>query len=100
MNRIEENEKRLDTLNEIVSNLDNYFDLFEEHFEDYCLLNKYYGSNKWFKDRKEFENGKIKNIKAGVLSEDAIWNLDENINELLIRMKNLSNKYNKNKNSH
>ena len=87
--RIEENEKRLDTLKDIVSSLDNDLTDLESNINEYYKLNKYYGSKNWLKDKEDFENGKIKNIKAGVLSEDAVWNLDEDISDLIKRMNKL-----------
>lgn len=89
MNRIEDNEKRLDTLKEIVSNLDKDLTELENNINEYYKLNKYYGSKNWLKDKENFENGKIKDIKAGVLSEDAVWNLDEDISDLIKRMNKL-----------
>ena len=89
MNRIEDNEKRLDTLKEIVSNLDKDLTELENNINEYYKLNKYYGSKNWLKDKEDFENGKIKDIKAGVLSEDAVWNLDEDMNDLIKRMNKL-----------
>ena len=95
MKRIEENEKRLDRLNNIVYNLDKSLEEFENNYKEYRLLNKYYGSKQWFKDKEDFESGKIKNIKAGVLSEDAVWNTLEDIDDLLKRMKKVINTYSK-----
>ena len=89
MNRIEENEKRLDSLNDIVSSLDKDITDLENNINEYYKLNKYYGSKNWLKDKEDFENGKIKDIKAGVLSEDAVWNLDEDMNDLIKRMNKL-----------
>ena len=89
MNRVEENEKRLDTLKDIVSSLDNDLTDLESNINEYYKLNKYYGSKNWLKDKDDFENGKINNIKAGVLSEDAVWNLDEDISDLIKRMNKL-----------
>jgi hypothetical protein len=89
MKRIIDNEKRLDTLNNIVLNLDKDLTDLENNLNEYYKLNNYYGSKNWLKDKEDFENGKINNIKAGVLSEDAVWNLDEDINDLLIRMNKL-----------
>ena len=100
MTRIEDNENRLDKLSKIVSDFDKCFTDFEESLNDYYLLNKYYGSKKWLKDKEDYECGRIDNIKAGVLSEDAVWNLDEEVRDLFIRMDKLLKRYNKNKNSH
>ena len=86
MGRIEDNEKRLDTLNKVVLSLDKHLDDFEDVIHEYYELNEYYGSKDWFQDKEDFESGKIKNVKAGVLSEDAVWDLDERINDLTTRM--------------
>ncbi len=90
MNRIEKNEKRLDDLNEIASKIEEDLDKLEDSIKEYQLLNKYYGSKNWFKDKEDFEKGKIKSVKAGVLSEDAVWNLDEKISEILVRMDSIA----------
>ena len=89
MGRIEENEERLDKLNESVLALDKDLDSFEDLIHEYYSLNEYYGSKEWLKDKDDFEKGKIKNVKAGVLSEDAVWNLDENVKDLLTRMEGI-----------
>ena len=86
MGRIEDNEKRLDNLNKVVLSLDKHLDDFEDIIHEYYELNEYYGSKEWLQDKEDFENGKIKDVKAGVLSEDAVWNLDERIKDLLTRM--------------
>jgi hypothetical protein len=86
MGRIEDNEKRLDTLNKVVLSLDKHLDDFEDVIHEYYELNEYYGSKEWLQDKEDFENGKIKDVKAGVLSEDAVWDLDERISDLTTRM--------------
>ena len=95
--KISVNEKRLNNLNIIVNNLDKDLTSLEKSLTDYKLLNKYYGSKEWFRDKENFEKGKIKNLQAGVLSEDAIWNLDENIADLINRMDNLIRVFNNGK---
>lgn len=96
MKKIEDNEKRLDKLSKIVSKLNNNLVNFEDLIQDYYSLNEYYGSKEWFQDKDAFESGKIKNIKAGVLSEDAVWNLDENIKDLIIKMEEIIKLYKNN----
>ena len=97
MGRIEENEKRLDELNSIVISLDKHLDDFEDTIHEYYSLNEYYGSKNWFKDKEDFEKGKIKNIKAGVLSEDAVWDLNEKTKDLINRMDGIVKLFNENK---
>ena len=97
MKRIEINEQRLDKLNNVVSSLDTELDNFEKILSQYYKLNKYYGSKEWFEDKNDYEKGKIKNIKAGVLSEDAIWDLDEKTHDLINRMDKIVKRFNENK---
>ena len=88
IDRISKNEERLDKLLESIKKLNNALDEFESNKKELDLLKKYYGSKNWFKDKELYENGTIKNIKAGVLSEDAVWNMLDEIDELKNRMKN------------
>lgn len=88
IDRIIKNEERLDKLLESIKKLNNAFDEFESNKRDLDLLKKYYGSKNWFKDKELYENGTIKKIKAGILSEDAVWNMLDEIDELKKRMKN------------
>ncbi len=80
--RIEENEKRLDSLLESVKELEQALEDFKSKKKDLKELKKYYGSKNWLKDKEAYEQNKIPKIKAGVVSEDAVWNLLENIDEL------------------
>ena len=90
--RIEDNEKILDNVSDVIKNLEISLDEFEKIEDDLTKLNNYYGSKNWFKDKEMLEKRKIKNIKAGVLSEDAVWNLLEKRNELIERMKKIIQK--------
>ena len=92
MKRIENNELKLNKLNSIISTLEKDISELESSIKDYKSLNKYYGSKAWFKDKDDFEKGKYSNIKAGVLSEDAVWNMDEDMKDLLKRMKSIIKK--------
>ena len=91
--RIEENEKRLDNLIDIVNRLEKDLDDFESNKKDIKLLKKYYGSKNWFKDKEAFESKKISNVKAGVLSEDAVWNTLDDLDDLIKRMNKIVKKY-------
>ena len=91
--RIEENEKRLDDVLSSVRKLEEALSLFKSNKDNLKKLNKYYGSKNWFKDKEAFESKKITNIKAGVLSEDAVWNINEDIDDLIKEMKNIIKNY-------
>ncbi len=86
--RIEENEKRLDEIVESINDLDSALDKFEKQKKNVKKLNKYYTSKQWIKDFDSYDIKKHK-IKAGVLSEDAIWNMNEAINETFYRMERI-----------
>ena len=87
--RIKSNEEKLDKMLEITKKLEEVLDDFENNKNIIKELNEYYGSKEWFEDKEAFETGKIERVKAGVLSEDTIWNTNENIKELIERMKKL-----------
>ena len=86
MNRISKNEKYLDDILLSVSKLEESLKLFKSNIKNIDSINKYYGSIEWFKDKEKHDNGSIV-IKAGVLSEDAVWNMNEDINDLISEMR-------------
>ena len=89
IDRITKNEERLDKLLLSVKELEKALENFKASKKDLDLLNKYYGSKNWLKDKEAYENGSIPKVKAGVLSEDAVWNLNEDINDLIKDMKSI-----------
>lgn len=91
--RITKNEERLDTIISAVRDLDKSLEEFQKIQKDLSLLNRYYGSKNWFSDKEKLENGSISNIKAGVLSEDSVWNINEEIKELMAEMSIVINHY-------
>ena len=93
--RIEFNEERYDKIESTINELNDALNKFKTCQKDLSLLNKYYGSKNWFKDKEAYENNLISKVKAGVLSEDTVWNLNDDINELLDKMKSIINEYKK-----
>ena len=93
--RIEVNENRLDNINELIKRLESDLELFESNKKDINLLKRYYGSKNWFKDKEALENKKISNVKAGVLSEDLVWNTLEDLDSLIERMRKITKAYKK-----
>lgn len=91
LERIKLNEERLDRLVSVFNSLSNVLESVEKMKEDLYLLNDYYGSKEWFSDKSDLESGKVHNIKAGVLSEDAVWDLLVDVKTLCNRMVNVSN---------
>ena len=86
IDRITKNEERLDRINECIKEMKNALSNMKSIQKDLSLLNKYYGSKNWFKDKEAYEQNKIPKIKAGVLSEDAIWNMNEEYKDLIMEM--------------
>ena len=87
--RVKENEQKLDKIINTFNDLELALDNFEDIDKIYEEINAYYGSKEWFKDREDYELNN--NIKAGVLSEDGIWNIIEKRNEIIERIKDISN---------
>ena len=71
-------------------------ELFKSNINNIDYVNKYYGSKDWFKDKEKHDNGSIV-IKAGVLSEDAVWNMNEDINDLISEMRYIVSIFDKKK---
>lgn len=95
ISRIEENEDKLDGVLLSINDLNSALINFKNKYEDIVLLNKYYGSNNWFSDKEAYEKNIIPKIKAGVLSEDAIWNMNDDVRELLNQLEEIINIYKK-----
>lgn len=93
IDRITENEEKLDKIVAIVKRLDSALADFELIKEDVKAINVYYGSPDWFADKEKYEQGLLNNVKAGVLSEDAVWDVDVNIKELLEKMSDILDLY-------
>jgi len=92
--RITKNEERLDKIQDSIKSLQDSLEKFKNNKKDLYLLKKYYGSKNWFKDKETYENKKIPKIKAGVLSEDTVWNTLEDIDELCKEMKIIVKEFN------
>ena len=89
IDRISKNEKYLDSALLSIDKLEVALALFKSNFDNIDLVNKYYGSKEWFKDKDAFESKKISDVKAGVLGEDTVWNMNESICDLISEMKEI-----------
>jgi len=92
MERIKLNEEKFNKIKKSFEKLEREFDGFEKLENEFNDLNFYYGSSEWFSDKEAFEKGKIKYVNAGVLSEDTIWNLNEDIKDFVIRVNDFYSK--------
>ena len=89
--RISEMEKILDkttlNLNSLLESVRNFTSVLPE----YKMLLSYYSGGLWMKDFEDDENGKLpKNLKRGVLSEDAVYDLITEIQNLKNELAELS----------
>ena len=94
MNRVErimQMEDCLDTSTEAVRKLGEALNEYEAAQKQYKKLSDYYGSAQWMRDYEADEAGKLpRDLKRGVLSEDAVYDLIIENRELVIRMLKLA----------
>ena len=85
--RIEEMERCLDASERAVRELSEALSAFEEVQPQFRKLSDYYGSVQWMQDYEDDEEGKLPlDLKRGVLSEDAVYDLIVDNRELMVRM--------------
>lgn len=95
--RIVQMENYLNEAQEVVSACAEVLEQLEPIRKQYeaCLpkiaeLSKYYGSAEWFADKEDSDNGKLpENLRCGVLSEDAVYNLLADYDMLVKQMEEL-----------
>ena len=76
--RITQMEQRLDRATAAVEALEAAIEQYKATSDDLTVLDTYLGSPEWHADRDDDEAGRLpKDLRRGVLSEDAIWNLLE-----------------------
>ncbi len=74
--RIKQMERCLDQASVAVMELAAALEKYEAAKDSIQALKTYYGSDEWRKDFEDDEAGRLpQNLKRGVLSEDGIWNL-------------------------
>ncbi|WP_159564486.1 DUF4298 domain-containing protein [Streptococcus halichoeri] len=83
---IETYEEKYDHFLPVLNQLRSSLDAFEEHYQDYLDVRDFYGSDKWL-ELAEYDHVPVKN---GILSEDQIFNLIGEHNELLGRLMTLA----------
>ena len=86
--RIRKMEGRLNRALAAVKRLTAALDKWEATQEDIAALDEYYSNGEWRKDFDDDEAGRLpQDLKRGVLSEDAVWNLLSDCKELKTRLK-------------
>ena len=85
--RIQQMEQALNRSSQAVMRLSAALDDYEAALPAIRALSDYYGSDQWKKDFSDDEQGRLPaDLKRGVLSEDAVWNLLEDCRSLQERM--------------
>ena len=85
--RIKQMELRMERAAKAVMELSAALENYEAVQEDIAALEQYYGSEEWKQDFADDEAGLLPvDLKRGVLSEDGIWNLLEDVRELNNRL--------------
>lgn len=86
--RIRKMERRLNRASGAVKRLEAALDKWEAVQEDIDALEEYYGNDLWKQDFADDEAGLLPaDLKRGVLSEDALWDLLTACKELKERLR-------------
>ena len=86
--RVKEKEEKLNKILKIVYKLKKDMNLFENLENDLIDLNNYYGSSDYFYDLEEYDKGNI-DVPCGVLGEDTIWNMQDDIIDLYNKLEKI-----------
>lgn len=85
--RIRKMESYLDEASVLIRELSAALDRYEEIEDKYYKLEDYYGSTRWMADHEADEAGRLPDdLKRGVLSEDAVYDLLIEHRELMTRL--------------
>lgn len=89
--RIRKMERCLVSASAAVKRLEAALDRYESVQQAIATLDEYYGSDLWRQDLADDEAGLLpENLKRGVLSQDAIWNLLADVHTLTTRLRTLT----------
>ncbi len=89
--RIQEMEQHLDKAQAAIKSLELAIEQYVNAQESIEKLKTYLSSKEWKKDFRDSEAGKLPDgLKCGVLSEDGIWNMLDDVNTLKMEMNQLS----------
>ena len=85
--RIKQMELHLDRASSAVMQLSAALDNYIDVQKSISALDEYYSSDDWKQDYVDDEAGLLPpNLRRGVLSEDAVWNLLSDTKEMNIRL--------------
>lgn len=84
---ITEMENILNETDSLISEMEILIQKWKKNQSDFALLMNYYGSENWYKDRENDDEGIIpQDLPRGVLSEDAVHNTFGNRREISIQL--------------
>ena len=93
---IEEMEKLFDESLDVIKQMEKTFKKFNNIQKKIDKLEDYYFSKQWLKDYEDDENNKLpKDLKRGVLSQDGLYNLINDNDEIIKKMNRLLKNYSK-----
>ncbi len=89
-NRITEMEAILDKATALMDDLEKAMEEYEAYQSEISRLEAYYTGRQWKEDLAADEEGRLPaDLKRGVLSEDAVFNMLERNKELLRRIRSV-----------
>lgn len=85
--RVARNSSRLKRAEDAIKDAEIGIDMLLDAWEDICALNEYMDSGEWQADFEADERGEIsKELPRGVLSEDALYNTLDRLQDVLGQM--------------
>lgn len=85
--RVSKMEAMLNQASEAIQELSSALDKYEKANDAIIALDQYYGGDEWLSDFEADEAGLFPHdMKRGVLSEDAAWNVLSDYHSLNVRM--------------
>ena len=91
--RVSVNSRRFEPLPEIVEHAQASLDMLSGKWEDIIALDEYMDSGQWLRDYEADERGEIdKDLPRGVLSQDALYDTLQELQEVLRSIRRLARK--------
>lgn len=91
-NHLNEAQEVVSACTEVLEQLELLLKQYEACLPKITELSQYYGSAEWFADKEDSDNGKLpEDLRCGVLSEDAVYNLLTDYDVLAKQMEELKN---------
>jgi len=97
--RIKKMENHLNNSEDGLKKIESALEKFKKVQSEIKELDNYYGSEEWFSDIEEYDNRNVSsNVNAGVLSEDAAYDVLMRNREIAIEMLEIATAILKNNN--